>query len=84
MVKIYNKETGEFLGRISKDDIEFLARELEEEGLQDRDYYIRRETLDSFPSKGASPHLLEVLRGGLRNLDTIEIRWESDQSDKAE
>jgi hypothetical protein len=82
MVKVYNKETGEFLGRISTEDIEFLARELEEEGLGDRDYYIRRETLESFPANGASPRLLEVLRGGLRNLDAIEIRWEAENPEK--
>ena len=79
MIKIYNKETNEFLGRISDGDMQFLAEHLEEESIHDTDYYITRETVEQFPQKGASPKLLEVLQGGLRNGNAIEIRWERDQ-----
>ena len=79
MIKIYNKDTNEFLGRIAEGDMQFLADHLEEESIHDTDYYITRETLELFPQKGASPKLLEVLRGGLRNGNAIEIRWERDQ-----
>jgi hypothetical protein len=82
MVKVYNKDTSEFLGRISETDLAFLAEQLEEEGLKDRDYYIRKETLEAFKSSGASAHLSEVLQGGLKNLDAIEIRWERDNSEE--
>ena len=80
MIKIFNKETNEFLGRISEADIQFLADHLEEESVHDTDYYIRKETLEQFPQQGASPKLMEVLRGGLRSGDAIEIRWERDNS----
>jgi len=78
MAKVYNKETGEFLGRISREELEFLAKQLEEEGLKDRDYYIRRETVENFAGLGASPHLLDVLRGGLRDREAVEVRWEDE------
>ncbi len=78
VVKIFNKETNEFLGRIGESDLEFLADHLEEESLRDTDYYILRETLEQFPQQGASPKLMEVLQGGLRGGKAIEIRWERD------
>ena len=76
MIKVYNKATNEVLGRISKEELDFLATHLEEESTTDTDYYIRKETLESFPGKGASPHLVDLLRGGIRGGDAIEIRWE--------
>lgn len=80
MVKIYNKETGELLGRITEADLEFLGEHLEAEGLSDQDYYLLKETIVKFPEAGASPHLVEVLNGGLRNLPAMEIRWERDKT----
>ena len=80
MIKVFNKETNEFLGRISEGDIQFLADHLVEESVHDTDYYIRKETLEQFPQQGASPKLMEVLRGGLRSGDALEIRWERDNA----
>ena len=79
MIKLYNKATKEFNGRISEGDMEFLADHLEEESIRDSDYYLRKETIEGFAAAGASPRLMEVLRGGLRNDSTIEIRWDEDQ-----
>lgn len=78
MIKIYNKSTNEFIGRISDEDLQMLVDELEEESLEDQDYYIMRETIDSMAESGASPRLIEVLRGGLRSDNAIEIRWEKE------
>jgi hypothetical protein len=78
MIKIYNKATNEFLGRISEDELQFLVDHLEEESLDDHDYYLRRETIRKFVIEGATPRLIEVLEGGMGSMDTIEIRWEAD------
>jgi len=79
MVKVFNKATNELLGRISEDELAFLQDQLEEEGIEDRDYYLRRETIDEFEaSAGATEHLVTVLKTGLRDDDAIEIRWERD------
>jgi processive 1,2-diacylglycerol beta-glucosyltransferase len=80
MVKVFNKVTGEFIGRISEAELDFLAQQLEEESIKDTDYYIREETLLQFEKDGAPGHLLEVLRGGMRSDNAIEIRWERDKS----
>ena len=80
MIKIFNKETNESLGRISETDLQFLVDHLEEESIHDSDYYLLRETVDQFPQQGASAKLMEVLNGGIRNGNAIEIRWERDGS----
>ena len=79
MVKVYNKATNEMIGRISEDELNFLKDQLEEEGLNDHDYYLRRETIEEFAqSAGATEHLVTVLKTGLRSDDAVEIRWERD------
>ena len=83
MIKVFNKETNEFLGRISEADLQFLADHLEEESVRDTDYYLMRETIENFAQEGASPKLMEVLSGGLRNGNALEIRWERDQTGTA-
>ena len=77
MVKVYNKSTNELIGRISEDELGFLQDQLEEEGIDEHDYYLRRETIDEFQqSAGATEHLVTVLKTGLHNDEAIEIRWE--------
>lgn len=84
MVKVYNKATNELIGRISEEDLQFLQDELEEEGLDDRDYYLRRETIEGFAADAGAPQrLVEILKTGLRNDNAIEIRWEKDREQAA-
>ena len=79
MVKVFKKDTNELLGRISEEELAFLQDQLEEEGLNDHDYYLRRETIEEFAaSSGATEHLVTVLKTGLRNDEAVEIRWERD------
>ena len=79
MVKLYNKATNEYIGRISLDELAFLQDHLEEEGTKDRDYYMTRETIEEFAaSAGATEHLVNILRGALRSDNALEIRWERD------
>ena len=77
MVKVFNKATNELLGRISDEELAFLQDQLEEEGVNDRDYYIRRETIEEFEqSADATEHLVTILKTGLRSDEAVEIRWE--------
>ena len=79
MVKVFKKDTNELLGRISEEELAFLKDQLEEEGINDHDYYLRRETIDEFAaSAGATEHLVTVLKTGLRSDEAVEIRWERD------
>jgi hypothetical protein len=78
MIKIFNKSTNEFLGRISQTDFQFLRDHLESEGIHDRDYFLRKTTVTILAGKGAGEHLISVLQGGIRSDETIEIRWEEE------
>ena len=78
MVKIFNKDTGEFIGNITETQLQFLIDNLEEEAEDDVDYYINIPTIESFTEKGAEPELIEVLKKGLGNKEDMEIRYEKE------
>ena len=72
---LYDNESGEKLGEISSAHVAFLQNNLEEEWLEDQDYYISLDTLDLLVEQGADTALLDVLRQGLRGRTEMEIRW---------
>jgi processive 1,2-diacylglycerol beta-glucosyltransferase len=78
MAKLYDKETGEFLGTITKEELQYLIDDLEEEASTDRDYYIDRGTLDWFEEHGADADLMALLRKALGNREGMDIRWTED------
>lgn len=76
MIDLYNTETNELIGSITEADLKVLADHLEEESLEDRDYYIDRATIDLIGDGQATEHLLTVLRNAVGTSDGIEIRWQ--------
>ena len=75
MIKVYNNATGELLGEITDTELQFLIDQLEEESLEDKDYYLNRATLESFEKKGGDPAMMKVLWKALGDDDGVEIRW---------
>lgn len=75
MIKIYNNATDEFLGEITDAELQFLIDQLEEESLEDKDYYLNRATLEMLEKGGADPALMKVLRKALGDEDGVEIKW---------
>jgi len=75
MITLYDNETGDKLGTINEEELQFLQTHLEEEWLEDKDYYINVATLDMFAERGVDDALLNVLRQGLSGRDEMEIRW---------
>ena len=78
MIHIYNDATDEFVGSISEEDFRFMQSDLEEESLEDVNYYINQATVDMFEQQGASPALVAVLRAALDDQEDVDIRWERD------
>jgi processive 1,2-diacylglycerol beta-glucosyltransferase len=76
MVNLYNAQTGAFIGTISDEDLRFLQADLEEESLEDTDYYINQATVDWFESQGADPAMVSMLREALGGKPDMDIRWE--------
>jgi processive 1,2-diacylglycerol beta-glucosyltransferase len=75
MVQLLDAESGQVLGTISPAQLQFLIAQLEEEGLEDQDYYIDRASLDWFEEQGAEPALMALLRSALGSREGMDIRW---------
>jgi len=75
VIELRDKESGKLLGNITESHLQFLIDQLEEESLDDVDYYINKETLEVFEERGADPALLKLLRTGLGSRDSMEIEW---------
>lgn len=76
MVKLYDNITGQYLGEISDEELQFLIDNLEEEDLTDTDYYINRETLELLKEKGMSEDFARLIESAMGGEDDIEIRYE--------
>ena len=75
MIQLRDKENGQSLGSISEEDLQFLIDQLEEESLDDKDYYLHRVTLEALKEKGASQALMDVLTKALGDRDDMEFEW---------
>jgi len=78
MVQLYDEKSGELIGAITEEQLQFLLDQLEEEDSEDRDYYIDRTTLDWFEEHGVDPELEAMLRETMGARDGMDIRWTRD------
>jgi processive 1,2-diacylglycerol beta-glucosyltransferase len=76
MIDLYNASTNKLLGSITEADLQVLVDGLEEESLQDQDYYIDRATIDLLADGRATGHLVGLLRAALGSGDGVDIRWQ--------
>ena len=77
MVTVFEKETGETLGKLTEDQLEFLMDHLEEH-LDDEDYCITPDNVGLFEEAGVDPDLVDTLRAMLTDKDEVEIGWLQD------
>ena len=80
MIRLHNNDTGAKIGEISDQQLQFLIDHLEEESLEDKDYYLHRATVDMLEEKGADAGLVEILRKALGEGEAVEIRWSRSES----
>ena len=78
MIRLYDKDTGQYLGRIEDEAFQFLIDNLEEESFTDTDYYIDRQTLDFLKEKGMNEALVKLIEGAMGEGEEIEIRYEKE------
>ena len=77
MIELYNEATGALIGEITKKQLGFLVGELEEESLEDIDYYLSAATVDMLEADGADPGLITLLRQALDDHGEVDILWKS-------
>ncbi len=75
-ITLYDNDSGAVIGTISESDLEFLIDNLVEETSDDRDYYLRPETVAMLAERGASAELTGLLRSALGDREGVEIRWQ--------
>jgi processive 1,2-diacylglycerol beta-glucosyltransferase len=78
MFRLYDEDTKTFIGAISQKQLDFLINQLEEEGLEDRDYAITPMTLALFEGEGVDPVLVSMLRTALGDREEMSISWEDE------
>ena len=76
MIRVYNNDTNDYLGEITDIQLQFLIDKLEEESLEDQDYYLNRATIEMLEREGGDLGLVEMLRKALGDTEGVEIRWE--------
>ncbi len=76
MIRLYDKNTGQYLGRIEDEAFQFLIDNLEEESFTDTDYYVDRLTLDFLKDKGMNEDLVRLIEQTMGEGEEIEIRYE--------
>jgi hypothetical protein len=75
MVYVYKKSTGDLLGEIGEEDLQFLVDQMEEESMKDQDYSITNMEIAYFVEQGASPELISLLRQALGEQSEVIILW---------
>ncbi len=75
MAMLYDSSSNIALGEISDESLRFLVEHLEEEGVEDRDFYINKPTVEMLADEGAPQDLLAVLNTTLANRPDIDIRY---------
>lgn len=75
MPELHVKSSGEYLGQISEDELNFLIEQLEEESLTDEDYSIDRLTLEFMKGQGMSPNLQKLMEEALGDGEEVEILY---------
>lgn len=78
MIVLFNNDTNTRLREISPEELAFLQSHLEEESLEDQDYYIAAVTVDIMEAKHESPALVSLLRQEIGESDGVEFHWEID------
>jgi hypothetical protein len=82
MIQLRNKDTSAPIGEITEEQLDFLIDKLEEEGVEDQDYWIDEMTLQYFQENGADPALIKLLQDAIGENEGVEIEWDSDEDEK--
>ena len=76
MIDLYDDATNQLVGSITEADLQVLVDALEEESLEDHDYYIDAATIDVVADGKASEHLVKMLRAALGAKEGVDLRWQ--------
>jgi hypothetical protein len=71
-----DRDTGELIGAVSADQLQFLEELLEVDGASDdHEYVITADLIDMLEEEGAGTYLLRMLRDALDDRDGMAVEW---------
>jgi hypothetical protein len=73
MVTLFDTETGEPVAEVTEEQWQTLVDFLEEEDLEDQDYYLDEATLTWMEEEGADADLIAALRAALGGREGMEV-----------
>lgn len=76
MPRLYKQTSGETIGEINAEQLQFLIDQLEEEDTKDRDYFISQATLEMFRDRGCDTELMNMLVKAMGDAEDLDIAWE--------
>ena len=76
MIDLYDDASNQLIGSMTEADLQVLVDALEEESLDDHDYYIDAATIDVIADGRATEHMVNLLRTALGEKSGVDIRWE--------
>ena len=78
MIALFDVASSAKVGRITEQQLQALIGWMEEESIEDRDYYLTAEDCDLMEEQGIDPTLIAVLREALRGRDDMDIRYQNE------
>ena len=72
----YNNATNQLIGSLTEAELQVLIDGLEEEFLEDRDYYIDAATINLLADGRATDHLMQLLRTTLGGEEKMKNCWQ--------
>lgn len=76
LFRLTDLENDQDIGIITEDQLQFLIDNLEEEGLEEQDYYLDEDTLSFLAANDCDAELLAMLTEALEGRISIDVRYE--------
>jgi hypothetical protein len=74
-IQIFDADNSKLIGQITEAQLQFLEDQMEEESLEDRDYYLNADTIAMFEADGGDAALLDLLRKAMAGREDLTIKW---------
>ena len=76
LYRLIDIEHDDEIGVITEDQVQFLIDNLEEEGVEDQDYFIDSDILGFLVENGCDEEMLAMLTEALEGRVNIDVRYE--------
>jgi hypothetical protein len=76
MIRLTDAADGKLVGDVTEEQFKVLAGDLEEESVEDEDYWIDEATLEMLEEDGADAKLLAMLKKALGSREGFDCRWQ--------